>query len=252
MKQRYSAYLMIILGLLVIVPGCKRTPGYKARLLPSIIINSVYEQDKDNIRIQVKRLSKAEQNYFFGERSQLLFDRFSNNQIIPLYLSITNESQQDCTVFPHNINLKLISYDRVFCAIKNKNGLFFADEVVDPLYVGGAIVATSYMIGGVSVCVSLGFLPVCFLIPFVCVTSIPTFFVAKLAKYGLLNRRIKRDLRDKTLHKKVVVKAGEEYAGLVFVREEDYHTHFTVAIDSSVVRNQMTFDIDLNKNQYAV
>jgi hypothetical protein len=251
MKQRYSACLIMILGLLIILPGCFKVPSYKAIYMPSVDIASVYQKTVDGVTVQIKQLNKAERDYFFGDNSTLLLKQPSDKRIVPLYIAIVNHGRHVYTISPENIDLELLPYDYIFNVIK-----------VNTKKIAGI----AFGVGG-----TLG--AMC-LMPFVedrsnpsdldyCVAGLMGGIAGGVAGLYMAspswlksmdtNRRIKNDLRKKTLHKKVILKPGDEYAGLIFVKQEDYLPDFAVTIDSDNAINQkMVFNVDLKKNQYAI
>jgi hypothetical protein len=69
-------------------------------------------------------------------------------------------------------------------------------------------------------------------------------------KSAVINRRITKDLKTKTLHDTVVIKSGGHYEGIIFVKATDYKPQFNITMhEKNNAKNSVIFDVDVRKNE---
>jgi hypothetical protein len=69
-------------------------------------------------------------------------------------------------------------------------------------------------------------------------------------KSFVINGRISKDIKVKTLHEKVIIKSGKQYDGLIFVKLSDYSPQFAVTMyEKDNAKKSVTFDVDLEQHE---
>jgi hypothetical protein len=235
----------LLLAGLVLLPGCVSVPRYKAKPLNTLCNDFTYREiTKNNVVLQSRLLTNRAIQYLFEERAEELL-----GSVKVIHCSIYNISNQDYVISAKNKNFKHLSANEVAQLLKTSTT---------------ARMALTTGIGGV-VCILpnelflapalLSFFPL-YLMPasivvYSCVAAVavvtPFVFFGKAIKSAVMNGRIKKDLQKKMLYKKdEVIKSGEKYEGLIFVKIADYKSVFTVTMyEKNKAKNTITFDVKL-------
>lgn len=231
------------------LPGCMKVPVYHQQPLQLVGNYFSYYGDNDNVIVRAKLLNAAERHAMFGRHMQELHDEH-NKSLQMIYVSIHNLSDLDYTLCSDDIQLKHIPYGKLNKLMKKTNsiGRLAVAGVGGGLYAEGYVMWQALCQPGVG---DEGF----FILPIMCVCVIGGTIAlviggAQGIKSMIMNRRISKDLREKTLSEKVVINSGDHYEGLIFVRSADYTSQFTVTLhEKDNKKNILTFDVDLNQNK---
>lgn len=231
------------------LPGCIRVPTYKKKSLDIFKNNCSYRHGEKGVVASVKQLNEAEKNYLFDGRIPLL------NEAEIIYVSIYNLSDSHYILGPEMISLEQMPFCDIKKAIKKTNS-------VERLFGAGVSSVGAYAALGVAVSVTkqgiagVGTAPMlllCFIgsvgyaISAV-VIPLGLTFLAQGIKSIVMNARMHEDLQEKMLQKNVVIKSGEKYEGLIFVKSSDYKPEFTLTVhEKNKAKNSLTFDVDLGK-----
>lgn len=101
---RFNLFSVTLVALLICLPGCQKT-SYMPYCLQHVD-NVQNAQTQNGVRLQVKKLSRAQaQEVFNGKAGCLLRKR---KPIYPLLLTLENNSQYAITLDPKNIPIKLV------------------------------------------------------------------------------------------------------------------------------------------------
>jgi hypothetical protein len=239
----------LFLAALVLLPGCIHVPSYRAQPLKLISGNCMYRDVQGNVIMQSKKLSQSEIFSLFGERGSWLINM--QNTIRPIYLSIINHSDQVYYIEPFSIELELMSYEFVASSMKsgilgtpgkNARDMDQVDQLaVTALAAGATSVAAVSLVGAVTTDNEA------FFVPYAGALIIP---LIPSVNAGVNNMRVKKDLRDKVLHKKEMIYPGDQLSRLVFVKSTDYSPTFAVKIyEQNNVGKAITFNVDLSREE---
>jgi hypothetical protein len=173
------------------------------------------------------------------------------NTIRPIYLSITNHSDQVYYVEPFSIELELMSYELAASSMKsgilgtpgkNARDMDQVDQLaITALAAGATSVAVVSLVGAATTDNKA------FLVPYTGAFIIP---LIPSVNAGVNNMRVKRDLRDKVLHKKEMIYPGDQLNRLVFVKSTDYSPTFVVKIyEQNNIGESITFNVNLSREE---
>ena len=235
MKNNRSFFGIFLAGL-VLLPGCiLRVPSYRRQPLAIVGDNFLYNETQANLNIRAKELNLSEKYYLFDNRSDLS----RRNRVRIVYISVNNLTNVDYVLSPNNISVKQVSSADINTMMKktSSSGRFVVAGVGGLSSAGaGGIVAISSVFaiaGGTAMAIVSAPLLLCGL--------------AQGIKSVVMNARIEKDIKEKTLHKKVIVYSGEQYEGLLFVKSSDYIPQFAITMyENNHVDNSVTFDVNLN------
>ncbi len=237
----------LLAGLLVL-PGCLNVPTYKSKSLRVLHNNFSYRQMTNNVVLQAGRLTTYDIEYLFGTRAEQLL---CSTEII--HCSIHNLSKHDYVFSTHDQNFSSLSAEQTARLIKTSSTCRIATGIFGGIGISAATNGT--IIGGAIACMALGLVPsflglaapyaIVFGLPLVAIVGALPFF-GKAAKSMIMNRRIKKDLRSKILTD-TIIKSGDTYEGLIFVKSSDYSPQFDLTVhEKGNVQNSITFDVDLH------
>lgn len=236
MKSNKS-FLGLFLAVLVLLPGCMHVPHYTRQPLMMDGDSGMYRATQEHINVEIKKCSNSDIFYLFDNRSDMLKYR----RINVVYIAISNLSNNDYIITPYDISLAQVSYKDIDKSMKKTNS---ATRLI-----GGAASLTYASLAGralVDPCIgAAGYVifPLSLLM-----TVIGYIGIAKGIKSVVMNRRITKDLIEKTLHNRVLIKSGDHYEGLVFIKAADYNPEFTVTLrQKDAYKQSVTFDVDLEK-----
>ena len=234
-------FLGLFLAALVLLPGCMRVSSYTRRPLQLFKNYFAYTQTEQGITVRAKQFSCAEKYYFFDGRTALLDD------IEIIYLSVHNLSGKRYIISRNGICIPQMLFHDVNVLIKKTNTITRLSGAA----VSGFIAALPFTITSI-VTFPVG-TPGVVLLPFLgaAVVAIPLgcIFLAQGIKSAVMNHRISKDLKEKTLHKKVIIKSGGQYEWLIFVKSSDYRPNFTVTMhEIGNAKNDITFDVNLGES----
>jgi hypothetical protein len=236
-----KSFFGLFLAALVLLPGCMRAPTYKSKSLQAVGNHCAYRGTKNNVIMQAKLLSREDKRALFGDRSTLIHE----DDIQIMYLSVYNLSSMGYVFSPANIDLSIMSYNDVAQLIKTSSVGRFATSIACSVSIVGAVygsVAFGMLFG-------LPTLANGVLVFGAMTASMALVFFGKSIKSMVMNKRIKKDITEKTLHKKVIINPGEHYEGIIFVKTSDYKSQFNVTMYEKDENNNLIFDINLSKNE---
>ena len=235
-------FASLFLVLLLIFPGCMHVPTYRSQALKDLPFGSTKKQTENNVSLQAKQLTTREIGYLFGPENKCLM-----SNIIIIQLSICNMSGTDYLLTPESVTLKALKYRDVFKFIKKTNTASrFAGAAVSGFFVSPFFFDTT-----LSALARAGF-PGIVAVPLVMVPMIVALpmgivFLAEGIKSAVMNRRIKKDLKEKMIHKKVIIKAGHSYDGLMCVNESDYNSTFDLTLEEKKdAQHTIIFNVDMH------
>jgi len=229
----------LVLAAIVFLPGCMRVPSYKRRSLELFRNNFTYTYTDDGVTVCVKRLNCPEKDYLFNGRSVL-------GDTEGIYFSIYNLSAGDYTISPEDIGLVQIAYRDIQKAIKKTSTV---------ARFSGAVVSGGIGASGVAILTHVAHAAPHLFFKTSPLLTIPgtagaivlgIVFLAHSIKSAVTNSRINKDLKEKILHNKVVIKPGAHYEGLIFVKASNYRPDFTITMhEKKKVHNSISFDVNL-------
>jgi hypothetical protein len=239
--ENNKSFLGLFLAVLVLLPGCMHVPTYKSRPLQSVRDHCVHRDGENNVIVQAKVLSKEEQSTLFGDRSAFIHD----NDIQVIHLAVHNSSNEKYSFSPADIDFSTISCRDVEKLMKTSSASSFGRGVISGVAGTGAI---GWGITGPMLCQSMAIAYV--FLPFGIVAAGLTFvFFGSSIKSMVMNKRISKDLKEKMLHKKIILNSGDHYDGLIFVTSSDYKPQFSISMhEKGNKKNSVTFGVDLRKN----
>ena len=86
--------------------------------------------------------------------------------------------------------------------------------------------------------------------PFI-VISTPIITLIKTISSARTNSKIKRDIKEKILQKKVAIYPGQQYDTLLFVQPIDYRSNFRLTlVEEDKPNKKIIFDINMKKNNF--
>ena len=235
----------IFLAGLVLLPGCVHVPSYKPKSLDSIkSFNPLFthKETKHNVTLGVNYLNDNAKFHLFNDRNILL----DGEKVEIIHISVYNLSTDQYVISPNGIGAIQIPYTNVLRSLQTSS----TDHLKKAGVVGGAIYGT---LSGLTIAM---FLPMGFYIiitgtmlvawPIVAtITMLP--FLGKTIKSTIMNGCIDKDLKEKMLHREVIIPSGEKYEGLIFVKSSDYNPQFNVALTEQYhPDNKLIFDVDLS------
>ena len=243
--KKDKGLLGLFLAVMVFLPGCMRVPGYTPRSLQLFKNGFAHTQTEQGVTLRVKQFSCAEKYYFFDGRTTSLDD------VEIIYLSVHNLSNKRYIISPDGINIPQLSYHDINKAIRKTSSVSrFSGAAVS-----SGVVALPFII--VSMELFPPGTPGVVLLPFLgaAIVAIPlgVAFLVQGIKSLVMNHRISKDLKEKMLHNKVVIKSGGHYEGLVFVKSSEYRPDFAVRMHKKhKAKEGITFDVDLSQNKLAI
>jgi len=230
--------IRFLLAGLVLLPGCIRVPSYNRKPLKSISDSFTYYGVEKNIIVQVKRLTEDNIQYLFGSRSQQKDDSFE-----VIYLSVHNISPIPYLLFAADIDCTMLPYKEVIKRLKTSSITRLVGSIV-PIHV--IAYPSAYLL------VSGAFLSV----PIAAYAGISLAIAGVglgLACVGagiksiVMNTHISKDIKEKIVPKKVIIKSGDHYEGLIFVKSSDYKPQFKVTMhEYNNNECKIIFDVNLS------
>jgi hypothetical protein len=235
-----KSFFGLFLALLVVLPGCIRVPNYTRRSFVLVGDDCPYKAMQENINIEIKKFSNSDIHYLFDERSDLL----SYKKINVVYIAICNLSKNSYIITPDSIGLEQVPYLKIDKSMKKTNSA--------ARLLGGAAGITAGALSEKAInsgaCKDVGGFLV--LGSFSGISSVFGYIgIGTGIKSAVMNRRISKDIKEKTLHDKVIIKSGGHYEGIIFVKSADYKPQFTVTLhEKNNAKNGVIFDVDLRDN----
>ena len=228
-----SKIISIALAGLVLLPGCMRVPTYRSRPLHTFKNSCTYTNSEKGITVYAKLLNCAESSYIFDGRIESMHD----TDII--YLSIYNLSSRGYIFSPEEISLLHLSYEDFYKNMKKTSSVARLSGALGLDFLSGNLIVAAH--SGI-------------IAPFMAIFSV-TLYVTSLAFLGsgiksiIMNRRMHNDLQEKILDKEVVIKSGDKYEGLIFVKSCDYESRFNIALAEQYhADNKIIFNINLQQS----
>ena len=81
----------------------------------------------------------------------------------------------------------------------------------------------------------------------IAVNIIASLFIGKTIKSAIMNRRISKDLKEKIFRNNMIIKSGDKYEGLIFVKSSDYTPQFSATVrEKDNRKNKIVFDVDVH------
>ncbi len=173
----------------------------------------------DNVCMHVELLDEQEQKVLLSQRC---IDALQQHAIVPIRVNIANNGTKKYIVNPNRIGINALSFNDVYAVLRKK---IAKTAALSGLAVGGlvGVIFGSAMTLGLPF---MGIVAVSGFIDFFGLTAVVTSISIALA----INAPIKNMLKKNMLHKKVVIKPGDSYEGLVFAHEQDWSHKTNVAV----------------------
>lgn len=238
----------LLLAGLVLLPGCVSVSRYRAKPLNTLCNDFTYREiTKNNVVFQSRLLTNRAIQYLFEGRAEGLL-----GSVKVIHCSIHNISSQDYVLSAKNKNFQHLSVHEVAQLLKTST----AARMALTAGIGGAVSLLPnefFLMPALLSYFPLYLMPAS-IVAYSCVAVVavvtPFVFFGKTIKSAVMNGRIKKDLQEKMLYKKdVVIKSGEKYEGLIFVKASDYKPEFTVIMhEKNKAKNTIIFDVNLDKS----
>lgn len=246
MKSKRSVW-GLFLAVLVLLPGCLHVPTYQCKPLKNVSAAFTCRGVKNNVIVQAKRLNKEEIYSLFDTRNHEL-----DKALEVIYLSVDNFSNVRYALSPKNIDLSMLSRQKIVHLMKTNSATGVVGGVGGVIVVGGTFLGIFWAalcgVGLTSEGSILAVLGSCVVLAAASLAAGVTHSIKSM----IMNKRIKKDLKAKTLHDKVIINSGDQYEGLIFVKSSDYNPQFTVTMhEKDNAKNSITFDVDLQQNECA-
>jgi hypothetical protein len=235
-----KSFFGLFLALLVVLPGCiLHVPSYRRQPLSMVGDQCKYNETQEDVTVHVKQINAVDTYYLFDDYNKAFLRRHG---IAILYVSVHNLSNHDYMLSPCDINLNQVPYQHIAKLMKKTSS-------------GGRFVVVGLSGVAFGATCAVASLPNVLTVVFGTAGAVTTglIFLPALVqgiKSVVMNRRINKDLKEKTLHEKVIIKAGDHYEGLIFVTLRDYKPQFNVTLhEKDILEKTITFDVDVRKNE---
>ncbi len=231
-----------LLAGLLLLPGCLNVPRYKSQSLQTLPNNFTYWGMEDNVVLQSKRLTVEEIEHLFGVRAEHLLP-----SVEIIHCSIHNLSRKNYIFSAQNQDFTSLSVHQVTRLIKTSSTGRIATGIFGGIGIsavsnGAVIGAAAVLIPALSVAVPYA---VIFGLPLMAIVGGLPFY-GKAIKSMVMNHRINKDLQNKMITTDVIIKSGDKYEGLIFVKTADYSPQFNLTMHEKWnVQNSITFEVDL-------
>ncbi len=255
-KFMLVALVSTIIGAL---PGCKRKPGSAAYLRP-LATYIDYQKTKQGITLRAKKLSAEDCKSLLGNRAGLLFKkRRRKKPIMPIQISITNQTRSLVALQPKDINLELTPYNAVANRLQRSSfaqafGKLFGGIAIAGTLIAGSLVALStsgvllVVIGSIKAFAPAALIGTSALLitPFFLVVATPAVSTATVVRTSRQNAAIKRNLKENSLRHTVLVEPGETLDTLIFVTKQQYKQEFDITMrNPHNPQNRILFHVKL-------
>lgn len=263
---KHMSLFLLIGAVLVALPGARRKPKpVKFPSLPSIETSADYTHTKQGITLQAKRLNKPEAEQILGKRAGRLWQKKRLKQkwhrvkrrktvrnskprytgsIIPIQLSIKNQTGRPVAIRPKDIDLNLSDGKEIAKRLHRNPFIPALIALTAGAAIGVAVAATAAWAAGVvlsanivagilhttaSVSTAMTGLATCtsILSPFVIIGT-PIIARNRAVKTTKDNRRMKNILDKNNLASTIQVTPGKTVGTLIFVAESDYKETFAI------------------------
>ena len=229
-----KSFTGLFLAALLSLPGCiLHVPSYQVQRLRLIRDDVTYNETEKNVTLGAKLLTEEDKNDLFGEHIGALED----NDCHIVYLSVHNLSDKSYVLTSGRIGLEQLALRDVVKLMKKTSSIgrlsvwYFSS--VPP-----AVVASLVHDPLIIAPISIGF----------GITGIIGFVQG--IKSIIMNGRVKKDIEEKIVPKKVIIKSGARYDGLMFIESSDYKSQFNVQLrEVDQRKNVILFDVDLGKSE---
>ena len=176
----------------VLLPSCAFRPTYNRKTMTGLnSSNAHFAETKEDVTVLVRKLTIEDCKDVFDGRN---FDR-SNNEIIPMQVTVRNNSNNSVLLKKKNIILPLLDNETVSNALHYKTG---ARSVASALFLPGGLV-TGIVYGVMS-------------------------------KGG--NANVDQDIERKSSDV-ITVDAGDSVSALIFVDEDGYRSRFNMSLKTT-------------------
>jgi len=216
------------------LPGCMRVPSYHTKPLKLYKNDSAYVATEQGVVLQARRLTQVEKNCFFDRQIVPL------NGVKAIYFSIVNLSDKTYTVTPDEINVLQVSLNDIKKTVKEGDTVPYLAGTLASGWITAIPIfcLLSYVVPPMPILVAGGI-------------ALPLggiFFVQSIRSL-VVNSRINEDLRSKILYRKLIIKPGQKYERVIFVKASDYKPEFTVIMhEKNKAKNTIIFDVNLDKS----
>lgn len=260
MNKHSQLYALAIIGILF-VPGCKR-PIHKQPYLRPLTSYIDYHTIKQGITLRVKQLSAQDCKPLLGERAHRLFKKHRRRRpVIPLQLSITNDTHNLAALDPKNIDLPLADPRAIATRLQRNSfiqafGGIAAGLVVTTVLALGSVFALSasgillVIIGSMKALAPLALLGGSALLvtPFFLIIGTPVVSTIKGVQTTKNNQLIKREIKDHSLKHALIIEPHQTIDTLIFVEKSQFQQQFTITIaNPEKAQEKISFHVTLPK-----
>lgn len=226
-------YLTIVA--LCILSGCFEKQQYYNHHMLSLTPHINFKSTKQNITLRAKRFNKQNCIQLFGSRGKKLITHRHKSSIYPIQLSITNKSNNTLLLEDNNINIPIMKYNKVARRMQHSTTIRAMG-----LLASGIALATITALGGFTI-IGIGIITAtaplaiigavaCASAPFMLLVGTPVSTTVNSVKNLRVNTNIKKDIKNKSLVRNVIIKPGQKIDTLIFVKGQNYRNKFRLKL----------------------
>jgi hypothetical protein len=244
-KQSF-AFSFLLVSLLALA-GCG--PRYtKKAVVPLSTQSAHFQETKSEVTLRVAQLNSKQADELFDGRGHYLFNEYRNRKAIyPIQLTIQNDSNDALILDVKNINLQLVSNDRVVKRMRYQgnfravNIAFFGTVFCIPIVAILFYCAPLGLLMGAGISITTLFAGVAG--GFLILTSTTSFVQHSQSKKA--NEQITQDINQKTFADQLIIEAGQQQEALIFADSRFYKKEFLVSLESQNSKETISFDVQL-------
>lgn len=237
MIRRLSHICMLSI---ILLPGCIGSKQkYSIKPLEPLAHQEslIYKDSQENITVHVKKLSDTECVDLFGGRAIRLVR--GKNPLVPVQISIGNNTESTCILNAKNIRLSVIPSKRVMGRLQNSS----LKTALTALGISLGVAAVTGVVGGLALnaCYTASSYPLLGIAGATAVTTAtllvlgtPFFMIKASAPTRTENKRIKKYLKRQGLGDSLIVEAGQTTDALFFVYKKDWKPSFMFSIEKII------------------
>lgn len=253
--EKNKFIILLILPLLIVLPGCLKTPAYLPKnLKPLNEKTSQVTKTQEQVTIYQAQINKDQAQELFGSYAKNL----EHHKIVPIQLTISNDGTTTWVLTDNNIQLSKIDLRIMSNKLLNAKGwrpplIFFGGIVLAaavcvgiPLMsiIAANIMATSFLAASWSV--SLG-------LALGSATFITTSCIACYDAFDKMHvrRSVYNDLLTKRGADCISIKPGRHTNILFFAYQESLPSCYKIVLTEDQEKNQLIFNMKTNAEQIA-
>ena len=234
---------------LIMLPGCKKQkPLHRTQPLKVLNQHLNYEGTHNGVSLRIRKLGRKECIKLFGRAGRRLVSK-TRRPLMPLHLSIANNSDESYVLKQKNIDLDIINCNSAAGRLRPSVPLKTVGAIA-----GGAVLTTLVAATGAGLLLlgaTLASAPVIMSGIATCASSAAIFLIATPVASAVKGvravnecRLINQDMQEKTLVNNATIKAGTKADTLVFVPLRKMKSEFSITLESNnPEKNDVIFDV---------